>query len=217
MPRSDLAELLARDKADSKAKFGKWKWQVPQVIKCHRISFNACKIDAWTWGFKGYLWIWFDRLWIISAWTSETTLSSSWSFVHPWQLLAPQSATEFVEAVRLDWVRWTVHNERRWWTEKRLNDACFLPISNSAARSSRHSRFGTSMQTVSADGTLNAWILERNKNVKKKSYCPYEREYINVTCKRFQHPWCKRASFRRAVRVKLKLEVFWTVATDIYI
>lgn len=47
MARSDLAELLARDKADSKAKSGKWKRQVPQVIKCHLgISWNICKIDA---------------------------------------------------------------------------------------------------------------------------------------------------------------------------
>lgn len=33
------------------------------------------------------------------------------------------------------------------------------------------------------------------------------RAQINVTCKRFQHPWCKRASSRRAARVKPKLQL----------
>ena len=168
MPRSDLAELLARDKADSKAKFGKWKWQMPQVAKCHPgISWNICKIHAWGWGFKGYLWIWFYWLWIV-AWTSETTLSAS--FVHPWQLLAPQSATEFVALAH-----WKNMNWKNGWND----GAVFFPsVALAAKRSSRHSRFGTSMQTVSADGTLNAWILKAWKV--KKSYCPCERGHRSM-------------------------------------
>ena len=35
----------------------------------------------------------------------------------------------------------------------------------------------------------------------------WTRAQINVTCKRFQHPWCKRASSRRAARVKPKLQL----------
>lgn len=59
------------------------------------------------------------------------------------------------------------------WKNGWNDGAVFFPsVALATKRSSRHSRFGTSMQTVAADGTLNAWILKTWKV--KKSYCPCE-------------------------------------------
>ena len=77
-----------------------------------------------------------------------------------------------------------LHSGRTWTEENGWNDGpVFVPsVALATKRSSRHSRFGTSMQTVAADGTLNAWILKNMEVRRWRSLTVHVRAQINVTC-----------------------------------
>ena len=102
-----------------------------------------------------------------------------------------------------------LHSGRTWTEENGWNDGpVFVPsVALATKRSSRHSRFGTSMQTVAADGTLNAWILKTWKFEGEEVLLSMWGHRSMLLAKRFQHRWCKRASSRRAARVKPKLQL----------